>query len=454
MAEEPTHGESANVPQHLYGHATELALTNFSVSGRPVPTRIIHALARVKAAWAQVNATHDTGVSPGVAQAIVAAAAEVASGEHDDHFMIDVLQTGSGTSTNMNVNEVIANIATHRLGVPVHPNDHVNASQSTNDTFPTAIRIAAIEATNDTLVPGLTTLRDSLSALAAEHTDTVKAGRTHLMDASPITFGQEADAWAAQVTEAIERIHSTLPRLARVPLGGTATGNGLNVPAGAAAECVAILSRELGIPLEAAPNAMALQGGQDALAEMSGQVRAAALALHKIANDLRLLASGPRTGLAEIVLAELQPGSSIMPGKVNPVIPEVVTQVVAQVIGHDATVAFAVSQGTLQLNTYLPVIGVNLLDAIELVGRSARDLATRCVDRLEVDAAKMSAYAERTPSSAAGLNLVIGYDRAAAVVRRAIAEDISVREVLERDEELSPEEIDRALDVHRQARGG
>jgi fumarate hydratase, class II len=438
----------------LYGHDTELALSNFNVSGRVVPLRIIHALARVKWAWAQVNAHHDTGVSSGVAHAIVDAARDVAAGLYDEQFTIDVFQTGSGTSTNMNVNEVIAHLATRRLGVPVHPNDHVNASQSTNDTFPTAIRIAALEAIGDTLLPGLTSLHGALRALGSQHVSTVKAGRTHLMDASPITFGQEVEAWAAQVSESMERIRASALRLARVPLGGTATGNGLNTPPGSVIECLSLLAGETDLALQLASSPMALQGGQDALGEMSGQVRAAALALHKIANDLRLLSSGPRTGLGELVLPELQPGSSIMPGKVNPVIPEVVTQVAAQVIGHDAAIAFAVSQGVLQLNTYLPVIAVNLLDAIEITGRASDALAKRCVARLDVDTERMRSYAERTPASAAGLNRVIGYDRAAAVVRRAIADDRTVRDVLLDDGDLTPEQIDAALDIDSQARGG
>ena len=444
--------------EQLFGHATKLALTNFTVSGRPTPLAVVHALARIKAAMAEANRhfAETTGIDDELAAAIAAAAGEVADGAWDEQFGVDVFQTGSGTSTNMNVNEVVAVLATRRLsaaGRTVHPNDHVNASQSTNDTFPTAIRIAALVGVRDVLVPGLTRLAEALGGRADAFATVVKAGRTHLMDASPIMLGHEFGGYRAQVIEAIERIADTTRRVAAVPLGGTATGNGLNVPVGAAAIAIAGLNRSTGLALRAAADRFATQGGQDALVELSGQVRAAAVGLFKIANDIRLLASGPRTGLAEIVLTELQPGSSIMPGKVNPVLCEVVTQVAVQVVGNDAAVAFAGTQGTLELNTYLPVMAVNLLDSIALLGRAANDFATRCVDLIEADVERCRAYAELSPSVATGLNLAIGYDAAAGVVKEAVASGRSIRAVLVDRHLVDEDQLDDLLDVDRLAAG-
>ncbi len=442
--------------ENLVGHATELALANFGVSGRPMPIAIVHALARIKAAMATANERFvaQTGIDADLANAIRVAATEVADGRWDDHFQVEAFQTGSGTSTNMNVNEVIASLASSSLADrTVHPNDHVNASQSTNDTFPTAIRMAALLGIRDVLLPGLTLLRDSLAGRSIAFGDVVKAGRTHLMDASPITLGQEFGGYHAQIDEAIERIEQTCRRVAAVPLGGTATGNGLNAPTGVAELAIADLAQQTGLPLLPVTNRFAAQGSQDALVELSGQLRVAAVAMFKIANDIRLLASGPRTGLAEIRLPELQPGSSIMPGKVNPILCEVVTQVAAQAMGNDATIAFAGTQGTLELNTYLPVIAVNLLDMISLLGRSASDFATRCVDGIEADAERCRYFAELSPSIAAGLNLLIGYDAATDVVRRALAENRTVRSVLVEQGDLDDKQIDAVLNVDTLAAG-
>jgi fumarate hydratase class II len=433
-----------------------LALANFGVSGRPMPLAVIRSLARIKAAMALANARFEsqTGVDAELAAAIRAAALEVAAGRWDHEFRIDAFQTGSGTSTNMNVNEVIATLASRRLSNrDAHPNDHVNASQSSNDVFPTAIRIATLLELGEVLLPGLALLGASLGDRSVAFATVVKSGRTHLMDASPITLGQEFAGYQAQIDEAVERLGQTRLRVAAVPLGGTATGNGLNCPAGVAELAIAELARDTGLPLRPAANRFALQGSQDALVELSGQLRGAALAMFKIANDVRLMASGPRTGLGEIRLPELQPGSSIMPGKVNPILCEVVTQVAAQAIGNDAAIAFAGSQGTLELNTYLPVIAVNLLDMITLLGRSAADFAGRCVDGIEADVERCRQLAELSPSTATALNRLIGYDAATEVVQRALSEGRSIRSVLIDQGELGTAQIDAALDVDRLAAG-
>ena len=353
----------------------------------------------------------------------------------------------------MNVNEVLASLAERHLdGLGVHPNDHVNASQSTNDVFPTAIRIAVLSEVRDVLVPGLTVLQDSLIDRSNEFADVVKAGRTHLMDASPITLGQEFGGYAAQIAEARQRLAETCVRVAAVPLGGTATGNGLNSPAQVADLAIADIARATGLALYASPNRFASQASPDALVELSGQLRVTATGMFKIANDIRLLASGPHTGLGEIRLPELQPGSSIMPGKVNPVLCEVVTQVAAQVIGNDATVGFAGSQGTLEMNTYLPVIAENLLDSISLLGRAAADFGTRCVLGIEADRDRCRTFAEASPAVAAALNPLIGYDEATRLVRVAHAERRSLREVVTASGLLDEAQIEAVMDVDALAR--
>jgi fumarate hydratase class II len=417
---------------------------------------IIRALVVIKRSMALANARYPeiTGVDAAIADAISRAADEVLRGDWDDQFAIDTFQTGSGTSTNMNVNEVLAALAArHLAGTIVHPNDHVNASQSTNDVFPTALRIAVLSEVRDVLMPGLDMLRDGLIDRAEEFADVVKAGRTHLMDASPITLGQEFGGYAAQIAEARDRLSDTMVRVAAIPLGGTATGNGLNAPDGVADMAIADIARATGLAVYATANRFASQASPDSLVELSGQLRVTATAMFKIANDIRLLASGPHAGFAEIWIPELQPGSSIMPGKVNPVLCEVVTQVAAQVVGHDAAVGFAGSQGTLEMNTYLPVIADNLLAAVSLLGRAAGDFGSRCVLGIEADRDRCRAYAQASPAIAAALNPLIGYDVATQLVRRAEAEHRTLRDVVLDSGVLDPGQVDAALDVDRLARG-
>src|SRR5450756_1314479 len=388
---------------------TQRAVENFPVSGLQIERSLIGALAAIKGAAAVVNA--ELGVIPDdVAKAIAAAAAEVAAGDWDAQFPIDVYQTGSGTSSNMNTNEVLATLATDRLGSPVHPNDHVNASQSSNDTFPSAIHIAATQAIVGNLVPALEHLAGSLGAKANEFATVVKSGRTHLMDATPVTLGQEFGGYAAAVRHGVDRLRDALPRIGELPLGGTAVGTGINTPPGFAASVIARLVESLQLPLTEARDHFEAQGSRDALVEASGVLRVVAVSLYKIANDLRWMSSGPRTGLAEIRLPDLQPGSSIMPGKVNPVIPEAVCQVVAQVIGNDAAVAFGGAAGNLELNVMLTVIAHNLLESIRLLANISRLLADRCVDGIEADVARCRTYAESSPSVVTPLNRYIGYE--------------------------------------------
>ena len=434
----------------LWGAQTQRATDNFPVSGQRVDGTLVRALALVKAAAARTNA--DLGVlPPEVADAIEAAARSVAAGEHADQFPVDVFQTGSGTSTNMNVNEVIAHLAS-RGGTHVHPNDQVNAGQSSNDTFPTAIHVAAAVAVVDDLVPGLETLRRSLEGKAVEFADAVKAGRTHLMDATPVTLGQELGGYAATMGLAVERLHGVLPRVQELPLGGTAVGTGLNAAPGFAAGVIARLGEVTGVPFTEARNHFEAQATRDSLVELSGVLRTIAVGLTKIANDLRWMASGPATGLAEILLPDLQPGSSIMPGKVNPVIPEATAMVCAQVVGNDAAVAWAGAAGAFELNVMMPVLARNLLESIRLLARVAPLLATRCVDGITADTARLRRYAESSPSVATGLNGHLGYDRVAQVVKRAQHDGLTIREAVtamgfvERGK-ITEAELDAALDV-------
>jgi len=438
-----------------WGAQTQRAVENFPISGRPLDPALIAALALIKGAAAEVNA--EMGIIDGeVAGAISAAADEVAAGRWDDHFPIDVFQTGSGTSSNMNANEVLASLASERLGAAraVHPNDQVNASQSSNDVFPSAIHLAAAQQVEAALHPALDYLATVLQAKATEFATVVKSGRTHLMDATPVTLGQEVGGYAAQVRQAVERIRGALPRVGELPLGGTAVGTGLNCPPGWASRVITKLAGRTGLPLTEAPDHFAAQGARDGLVELSGQLRAAAVALVKIANDLRWMASGPRTGLAEIRLPDLQPGSSIMPGKVNPVLPEAVTQVCAQVIGNDAAIAFAGSQGNFELNVYLPVIAQNLLESIRLLANVSRLFADRCVAGIEADVERCRAYAESSPSLGTSLNPHIGYEAAAEVVKESIRSGRSVREIVLERGLLSEEQLDSALDVLGMTKGG
>lgn len=435
---------------------TQRAVENFPVSGRRLGRAHIAALARIKAAAAKVNAELGIVAQP-VAEAIAQAAAEVAEGRWDDQFPIDVFQTGSGTSSNMNTNEVLATLAGERLGSPVHPNDQVNASQSSNDVFPSSIHIAATAAISEDLLPALGHLAGALEAKATEFETVVKAGRTHLMDATPVTLGQEFGGYAAQVRYGQERLRATLPRVAELPLGGTAVGTGINTPPGFAAAVIAELARTTGLPLTEARNHFEAQGARDGLVELSGQLRTIAVGLTKIVNDLRWMSSGPRTGLAEINLPDLQPGSSIMPGKVNPVIPEVVAMVAAQVVGNDATVAMAGASGNFELNVMLPVIARNLLESIALLANAARLLADRTVAGITANVERAREYAESSPSVVTPLNRYIGYEEAAKVAKQSLAESKTIRQVvLERGYVerglLTEEQLDQALDVLRMTR--
>jgi fumarate hydratase, class II len=456
--EHDTMGEVRVPKDALWRAQTQRAVENFPISGRPLERSQIRALGLLKAAAARVN--ERLGVlDPEVAGAIATAAGAVAAGEHDDQFPIDVFQTGSGTSSNMNANEVIATLASRALGRDVHPNDAVNASQSSNDTFPTTIRVAATEAVLTDVIPALEKLAAVLGRRAADWADVVTSGRTHLMDAVPVTLGQEAGAWQAQVEYGIERLRSGLDRLGELPIGGTAVGSGLNAPEGFGAAVAAELAASTGLPLTEARNHFEAQAGQDGVVEVSGQLRAVAVALAKIANDVRWLGSGPRTGLAELNLPDLQPGSSIMPGKVNPVIPEATLQVVAQVIGNDAAVAFAGAQGNFQLNVNLPVIARNVLESARLLAAVSRLLADKVFEGVTVNADRAREYAEGSPAIVTPLNRYLGYEEAAAIAKQALKERKTIREVVldrghVRAGTLTEAQLDEALDVLRMARGG
>ena len=449
--EHDTMGEVRVPAQAKWSAQTQRAVENFPISGMTIETAQVHALARIKGAAARVNARLGV-IETDVAEAIVQAADEVVAGRWDDQFPIDVYQTGSGTSTNMNVNEVLATLAMQRLGRPVHPNDQVNASQSSNDTFPTSLHLAAADAAVNQLVPALDHLATAFERKATEFADVVKSGRTHLMDATPVTLGQEMGGYAAQLRYGIERVQGSLPRVAELPLGGTAVGTGINTPAGFAAGVVADLAASTGLPLTEARNHFEAQGARDALVELSGQLRTIAVGLVKICNDLRWMGSGPRAGLGEVHLPDLQPGSSIMPGKVNPVIPEATLMVCARVIGNDATVAFAGSAGTFELNVMMPVMGQALLKSVRLLSTSSRLLADRCVDGLVADVDRCRELAESSPSVVTPLNRVIGYENAAKVAKKAVAERLTIREAVlalgfvDRGE-LTTERLDKALDV-------
>jgi fumarate hydratase, class II len=442
----------------LWGANTQRAVENFPVSGERLPRELIGALASIKGAAAAVNGRLGV-LEPDMAEAIHDAAAEVARGDYDDQFPIDVFQTGSGTSSNMNANEVIATLATRRLGRPVHPNDHVNASQSSNDVFPSAIHIAATRLIKQSLLLALDRLAAALGAKATEFADVVKSGRTHLMDATPVTLGQEFGGYAAAVRHGAERIAGTLPDIGELPLGGTAVGTGLNAPRGFAAAVIARLAEDMSLPLTEARDHFEAAGARDALVAASGVLRSIAVSEYKICNDLRLMNSGPLTGLAEIRVPDLQPGSSIMPGKVNPVICEAVCQVCAQVIGNDAAVAFSGAAGNFELNVMMPVIGQNLLDSVRLLSSASRLLADRCVDGIVADVERMRRFAESSPSIVTALNRFLGYEAAAAVAHEALATGKTIREVVisrghvERGD-LTEEQLDTALDVLAMTRPG
>lgn len=441
------------VPAHaLWRAQTQRAVENFPISGRGLEPAQVRALALVKAACARVNARRGL-LDPELGAAIEAAALEVADGRHADQFPVDVFQTGSGTSSNMNMNEVLSSLVS-RHGLAAHPNDHVNASQSSNDVFPTSIHVAAVSAVTHDLVPALETLHDSLVRKAHEFAEVVKAGRTHLMDATPVTLGQEFGGYAAVVRLGIARVVSTLPRLAALPLGGTAVGTGINTPPGFAAEVIVELAELTGLGFTEAENHFEAQGGRDALVELSGQLRTLAVGLTKICNDLRWMGSGPRTGLAEIALPDLQPGSSIMPGKVNPVLPEATLMVCAQVVGNDATVAWAGASGAFELNVMMPVMARNVLESVQLLASATGLLATRCVDGITAHEARLRRYAEASPAIVTPLNRLLGYEAAARVAKHAVEHDLTIREAvialghLERGD-LTETQLDEALDLLR-----
>jgi fumarate hydratase class II len=449
--EHDTMGEVRVPAAALYAAQTQRAVENFPISGTRLESMHIAALARIKKAAAAANA--ELGVLPqDIADAIGTAADEVISGAHDDEFPIDVYQTGSGTSSNMNMNEVLATLATRHLGAPVHPNDHVNCSQSSNDVFPTSVHIAVTSALIDDLIPSLDHLAVSLEAKAEAWKDAVKPGRTHLMDATPVTLGQEFGGYARQMRLGIERVRTALPRVAEVPLGGTAVGTGINTPAGFPQRVIALLQADTELPITEAADHFEAQANRDGLVEASGALRTIAVSLTKICNDLRWMGSGPNTGLGELHIPDLQPGSSIMPGKVNPVIPEAVLQVCSRVVGNDAAVAWGGASGSFELNVQIPLMGTALLESIRLLSNATRVLADKTVDGLEANVERAAALAGMSPSIVTPLNKVIGYEQAAKIAKHSVAQGITVREAVvdlgyvERGE-VTEEQLDAALDL-------
>jgi fumarate hydratase, class II len=436
----------AEETRELWGGETAKAVANFPVSGKPIPAPVARWLGRIKGAAARVNA--DLGLLDGdKAERIATAAERIARGELDDQFPIDVFQTGSGTSSNMNANEVIAKLA----GEDVHPNDDVNMGQSSNDVFPSAVHLASLDEIVNDLLPALDRLGSALAAKAVEFDDVVKSGRTHWMDAVPVTLGQEFGGYAAQVRQGAARVRDALPRLGQIPLGGTATGTGLNTHPEFAARVREALSAETGLEISPPADPFEAQAARDAIVEASGALKTVAVSLTKIANDLRFLASGPRAGLAEIALPELQKGSSIMPGKVNPVIPEVVTQVAAQVIGNDTTIAIGGMQGHFELNVFVPLLARNILDSVKLLASACRLFADKCVDGIVANRETAEHYAELTLSAATALNPYIGYDRATEIVKEAAASGRSLREVA-REKGVEESVLDEALDYRKMAK--
>lgn len=449
--EHDTMGEVKVPINALYRAQTQRAVENFPISGTTLERAHIAALAQIKKAAAQANAKLGV-LDSAIAQAIAGAADDVIAGKHDGEFPVDIFQTGSGTSSNMNMNEVLATLATERLGSPVHPNDHVNCSQSSNDVFPTSVHVAVTAALIGDLLPALDYLAVSLEKKADLWKTAVKAGRTHLMDATPVTLGQEFGGYAAQIRYAIERVQSTIGRTAEVPLGGTAVGTGINTPKGFPQEVIRLLADETKLPITEARNHFEAQGARDGLVEASGALRVLAVSLTKINNDLRWMGSGPNAGLGELHIPDLQPGSSIMPGKVNPVIPEAVMMVCARVIGNDATVAWAGATGNFELNVAIPVMGNALLESIRLLSNSLRLLADKTIDGLEANLERSLALAESSPSIVTPLNKYIGYEAAAKIAKHSVAHSITVRQATidlgyVDGEKLTMEQLDKALDV-------
>jgi fumarate hydratase class II len=451
-----TMGEMRIPESALWGASTQRAVENFPVSGQPVPPEVVAALAMLK--WAAATANEETGVVPAdVADAIRRAADEVIAHRLDEHFPVDVFQTGSGTSTNMNVNEVLANRAKQLLGedlssARVHPNDHVNASQSSNDTFPTAVHVAAAVVAEDALLPALARLAATLRAKSDEWSDVVKSGRTHLMDATPVTLGQEFGGYARQIELGIQRVRSALVSVHELALGGTAVGTGLNCPPGFVDRVIALMAERTGLPLREAEDHFEAQGARDALVDLSGALRTVAVSLIKITNDVRWMASGPRTGLYELQLPEIQPGSSIMPGKVNPVIPESVRQVAAQVIGNDAAVAIGGLSGELELNVMIPLMARNVIESERLLAAASEMFVDKCLAGT-VATERGPELVERSLMQVTALVPDIGYERAAGLAKRAHKEGRTLREVA-LDDGVDPALLDRVLDYRRMTEGG
>ena len=451
--EKDSMGEVQVPADALYAAQTQRAVDNFPISGLRFPRTFLRALGMVKGAAAAVN--EELGLmQPDMSKAIQAAAKEVEDGLHDDHFPLDIFQTGSGTSTNMNANEVIASLATTKLGGKVHPNDHVNMGQSSNDVIPTAIHVSAYLETAETLLPGLEHLRDTLDAKAETLDDVVKTGRTHLMDALPIRFSQELGGWSGQIGQGMARVRSTLPRVSPLALGGTAIGTGVNAHPEFGARVAKRLSAVTGLPFLSSRNYFVSLSSQDAIVELSGQIKTVAVSVMKIANDLRWMNSGPQAGIGDLALPSLQPGSSIMPGKVNPVIPEAATMVCAQVIGNDATITIGGQSGNFQLNVMLPVIAYNILESARLLGNVARVLADKAIKDFKVNEERVADLVEKNPILVTALNPVIGYEKGAAVAKKAYAEGRKLKEVALDETDLTPEDLDRLLDPRKMTEGG
>ncbi len=433
---------------------TQRAVENFPISGTTIEKALVIALINIKKAAAAVN--NKLGILESeISNALIESANEIINNSKFlDQFPLDVYQTGSGTSSNMNANEVLATLATEKLGRTVSPNDHSNASQSSNDVFPSSIHIAATVEIKELLIPNLELLASSLRNKSNDFQLVVKSGRTHLMDATPVTLGQEFSGYATAISIGIERLNDVLKRVQEIPLGGTAVGTGLNTPAGFTQGVIAELNKNLNLNLVEARDHFEAQGARDALVEASGTLRTIAVSLYKIANDLRWMSSGPKCGLREIHLPDLQPGSSIMPGKVNPVIPEAVCQVVAQVIGNDAAVAFGGAAGNLELNVMLPVIGRNLLESIRLIANVSRIFATKCIDGIEANVEQCRTYALSSPSIGTSLNPYIGYETAAKVIKKSLAENKDIRTIVLEEGLLTEAEVDKALDVLSMTKGG
>jgi len=451
--EKDSMGEVQVPADALYSAQTQRAVNNFPVSGLRFPRTFLRALGLIKGSAAAVN--HDLGSMPAdMARAIEDAANEVADGRHDDQFPLDIFQTGSGTSTNMNANEVIATLATEKLGSKVHPNDHVNMSQSSNDVIPTAIHVSAYLETAATLLPGLEHLRDTINDKAETLDEVVKTGRTHLMDALPIRLSQELSGWSAQVDQSAARIRSSLPRVSALALGGTAIGTGVNAHPEFGPRVAKRLASLTGLPFLSSRNYFMSLASQDAIVELSGQIKAGAVAVMKIANDLRWMNSGPQAGVSDIALPSLQPGSSIMPGKVNPVIPEACAMVAAQVIGNDAAITTAGQSGNFQLNVMLPLVAHNLLQSIELLANASRALADAAIEGFTVNEDRLTDALERNPILVTALNPIIGYEKGAAIAKQAYAEGRPIREVAAEQTDLDDEQLDRLLDPAGLTRGG